>query len=260
MAGQVFYLSARRYEIALWERATGRSPHHIDLASVRFGHVDAAPDDFVLPEIETLPLPERRSPENYATELGVPPVDPCRPAGTIHLFHLLRDDLRLLHHLMEEWRTNTLGQLEGLLRSTAAAAAIPDENMRKRLGGRCATGRTWIAAWRQGRGKPVDRITLESSDAVSNTFIDRVAQLAESLGGDAVALIGALEEGEVSRFRSNSTEELAEWLASEGYIDPDETLNPEERERRTLMDAANRTTSDDIRQVVRWLEAGQQGT
>ena len=257
---QVFYLSARRSEIVLWERATGRSPHHIDLAAVRFGQVDATPDDFVLPEIEPLPLPERRSPESYAAELDVPSVDPRQAVGTIHLFHLLRDDLCLLHHLMEEWRTITLGQLEGLLRSTAAAYAIPDENMRKRLGGRCTAGRAWIAARRQGRGQPGDRIALESSDTVSDTFIDRVAELAESLSGDAAALIGALKDGEVSRFRTNSTEELAQWLETEGYVDPDETLNPDDRERRTLMDAADRTTPEDIRQVVRWFEAGQQQT
>lgn len=257
---QIFYLSARRYEVALWERATRRRPHHIDLAAVRFGHVDVAPDDFVLPEIEPLPLPEQHSPESYGAELGVPPVDSRRPEGTIHLFHLLRDDLRLLRHLMEDWRTSTLGQLEGLLRSTAAAHAIPDKNTRKRLGDRCATARAWIAAWRQGRGKPVDRIALESSGAVSEGFIDRVAELADSLSGDAVALTGALRDGGVSRFRSNRTEELAEWLEKEGYIDSDEILNQEDRERRTLMDAANRTTPDDIRRVVRWLEAGQQGT
>ncbi len=257
---QVFYLSARRYELALWERVTGNSPHHIDLAAVRFGQVDAATDDFVLPEIEPLPLPDRHSPESYAAELGVPPVDPRRPEGTIHLFYLLRDDLRLIHHLMEDWRTSTLGELEGLLRSTAAAHAIPDENMRKRLQGRCAAGRTWIAAWRQGRGKPVDRIALESSGAVSDAFIDRVSELGDSLNGDGVDLISALRAGKVSHLRSNSTEELTEWLEREGYIDPGETLSPEDRERRTLMDAANRTTPEDIRHVVRWLEASQKGT
>jgi uncharacterized protein YhaN len=257
---QVFYLSSRRHEIVLWERATGNSPHHIDLAAVRFGRIDAAPDDFVLPEIESLPLPGEHSPESYAAALGVPPVDPRRPEGKIHLYYLLRDDLHLLHHLMEDWRISTLGQLEGLLRSSSAGDVIPDANCRKCLEGRCAAARVWVAIWCQGRGKPLDRIALESSGAVTGIFLKRVSELADSLSGDADAVISALKDGEVSGFGPKKTEKLAGWLETEGYIAPDEILSSEDRERCTLLNAAKHAAPEEIRQVVRWLEAGQQGT
>ena len=41
---QIFYLSARRHEADLWERATGTAPASIDLATVRFGSAPADPD------------------------------------------------------------------------------------------------------------------------------------------------------------------------------------------------------------------------
>ena len=192
---QVFYLSARRQEIALWERATGNRPHHIDLAAVRFGRGDAAPGEFALPDIESLPAPGGHSPESYAAAMGVPSVNPRRPAGTIHLFHLLRDELSLLYRLMEEWRTTSMGQLEGLLRSSSVAKVVSNVQFRKRLVGRCATARAWVATCRQGRGKTVNRIVLESSGAVSDTFMCLVSELADSLNGEAEALIKALRAG-----------------------------------------------------------------
>jgi hypothetical protein len=223
---------------------------------VRFGRVDAVPDEFVLADVESLPTPDGHSPETYAAELGVPTLDPRRPVGTIHLFYVLRDELNLLYSLMEDWRITTLGQLEGLLRSNTAREIFTDDNIRERLASRCTIARTWISTWNQGRGRTVDRIALERSGAVSGTFMERVSDLADDLNGDGAALIEALKAGNVSRFREERADELEEWLQAEGYIDQEETLIPADRERRTLLDAAGQATPDDIRQVVRWLEAG----
>lgn len=253
---QVFYLSARRHEVALWERATGTRPHHIDLARERFGRADAEPEDFVLLETEPLPAPEDHSPESYAAALGVSPVDPRQPEGIIHLFHLLRDNLPLLHDLMENWRITTLGHLEGLLRSSAAADVINDTDLRRRLESRCAAVRAWVAVWRHGRGKPVDPIALDRSGAVSDKFMDHVTELAESLNGDGAALIEALRVGKVAWFHSDKRDDLEQWLEAEGYIDPEEPLAPEDRQRQTLMDTADRAAPEEIREIVRWLEAG----
>jgi hypothetical protein len=253
---QVFYLSARRHEIALWERATGERPHHFDLAAVRFGGEAAPAADLTLPEPELLPEPGNRSAVEYAAALGVPAVDPRQPPGRVHLFHLLRDDLPLLHRLMAQWRVDRLGLLETLLASTAAPTAMPDTAARHTLQGRCAAARAWIAAWRQGRGRPVDRTVLEQSDAVSDTFVDRVAALAEEVNGDAEALARSLREGRVKGFRSSKTEKLEDWLAEQGYIDPAEPLSVEDRERQALMEAAAESSAEEIRKVTTWLEAG----
>ena len=255
---QIFYLSARRNEPALWRQATGRDPAVIDLAAVRFPSQASAPDDYRVDAPPSLPAPNGRSAEAYASLLGVPPrLDPHRPEGGIHLFHLLRDDLALLHSLMETWRIVTLGQLEVLLASDAAHAALPGEALQRRLRRRCRVVRTWVDLWRRGRGRPVDRGVLERCSAISATFIDRVAELAAHVRGDAEALVRALRGGVVERFRASKLGELEQWLADEGYTDDQDRLTGEDRRRLTLQRVAPATDADagDVNRVVSWLEA-----
>ena len=256
---QIFYLSARRHESALWEQATGARPAVVDLAAVRFPSQASAPEDYRVETPPALLAPNGRSAEEYASLLGVPPrLDPHRPEGGVHLFHLLRDDTTLLHALMDTWRVGSLGQLEVLLASDAAQAALPGEDLRRRLRRRCRVVRTWVELWRRGRGRPVDRGVLEQCPAVSATFIDRVADLAARVRGDGEALVRALRAGEMDRFRSRKIDELERWLADEGCTDDQERLTGEGRRRLTLQRAAPGTAADadDVNRVVSWLEAG----
>ena len=255
---QIFYLSARRHEAALWRQATGTSPAVIDLAAVRFPAQASAPEDYRVEAPPSVPAPNGRSAESYASLLGVPPrLDPHQPEGGIHLFHLLRDDLALLHSLMDTWRIASLGQLEVLLASDAARTALPGEDLQCRLRQRCRVVRTWVELWRQGRGRPVDRGVLEQCSAISVTFIDRVAELAAQVRGDAEALVRALRAGEVDRFRSRKLHELEQWLAEEGYVDDQDRLTGDDRRRVTLQRASPATDVDagDVNRVVTWLEA-----
>ena len=255
---QIFYLSARRHEPALWEQATGARPAVVDLAAVRFPSQVFAPEDYRVETPPALPAPNGRSAGEYASLLGVPPrLDPHRPEGGIHLFHLLRDDPTLLHALMDAWRVDSLGQLEVLLASDAAHAALPGEGLHRRLRQRCRVVRTWVELWRRGRGRPVDRGVLEQCPAVSATFIDRVADLAARVRGDGEALVQALRAGEMDRFRSRKIDELERWLADEGCADDQERLTGEDRRRLTLQRAATGTAADadDVNRVVSWLEA-----
>ena len=257
---QIFYLSARRHEPALWQQATGTGPAVIDLAAVRFPSQASGPEDYRVEAPPSLPVPDGLSAEAYASLLGVPPrLDPYRPEGGIHLFHLLRDDLALLHTLMDTWRIDSLGQLEVLLASDAAQVALPEEGVRHRLRQRCRVVRTWVGLWRRGRGRSVDRGVLEQCPAVSDTFIDRVAELAARTGGDGEALARALRAGEVDRFRSRKIEALEQWLADEGYTDDRERLNDADRRRLTLQRAAPETTADatDVNRAVSWLESSE---
>ena len=181
---QIFYLSARRHEAALWEQATGTAPATIDLAAVRFGSGPADPDSVRVETPPALPSPEGLESEEYATLIRVHPVEPRVEAGGIHIFHVLRDDLELLHSLLDTWRVGALGQLESLLVSNAAKSAISDRHYRQRLLLRCRTARSWIELWRQGRGMPVDRAVLDQCPAVAPVFLDRAAELAGKLDGD----------------------------------------------------------------------------
>ena len=258
---QVFYLSARRHESALWQGATGAEPATIDLAALRFRRPAAAPEDYRVEEAPSLPAPEGHPPEDYARLLEVPRLDPRRPEGSVHLFYLLRDDLPLLHSLMDTWRITSLGQLEALLASDAAPAAFAGEELRDRLRGRCRALRTWVDLWRQGRGRPVDRGVLEQCGAVSAVFIDRAAELAQRLEGDGEAFLQALRDGELGHFRLSKMEELERELIDEGGIDLRARVDGEERRRLTLQRTASQSPVDagDINRVVGWLESAAGG-
>ena len=255
---QIFYLSARRHEPALWQQATGTRPAVIDLAAVRFPPGALAPEEYRVDTPLPIPAPNGASAESYASLLGVlPRPDFHQPAGGIHLFHLLRDDLALLHTLMDTWRIRSLGQLEILLASDAAQPALAADDLRRRLRQRCRVVRTWVELWRRGRGRPVDRGVLEQSTAVSATYIDRAADLAARVGGDGEALVRALRAGELGRFRTRKIDELERWLADEGYTDDQERLTGEDRRRLTLQRIAPATDADatDVNRVVSWMEA-----
>ena len=254
---QIFYLSARRQEAALWKLATGTAPSVIDLAEVRFASASAALADLQYEPRPPLPPPDGSDAVSYAGRIGVHLVDPSANAGGIHLFHLLRDDLPLLYRLLEDWRIGTLGQLESLLASDAERSAISDSHVRGRLRQRCQTARSWTDLWRQGRGKPVDRIVLDECPAIAQTFLDGASDLADELNGDGEALVHALRAGRLRHFRKHKIAELEEWLIDNGYIDNAAMLDPGERRRLTLQRVVppTRKAADDINRVVDWMES-----
>ena len=254
---QIFYLSARRHEPALWRQATGNQPAVADLAAIRFKAEGSDPNAYEVNTPPPVPAPDNHTPETYAALLGVPQYDPHTAVGGIHLFHLLRDDLNLLHRLLDTWRIKSLGQLETLLNSSAAPSAIGDANHRQTLLNRCAAARHWVELWRQGRGKPVDRPALEQSGAVTNVFIDRATNLAAELGGSGQALIAALRAGRLPYFQANNINILEQRLIDEGYIDLRVPLSSDERRRLALQQTKpqSNTQAEDINQLIDWLEA-----
>lgn len=251
---QVFYLSARRHELGLWEQVTGVRPHHIDLAGIRLRESEPASTDYRLPEEHPLPAPAGETVEEYAANLGVPPVDPAADPGQLHLFHLMRDDLERLHDLMEHWRLHRLGQLELFLKTDTGRRIVPDPEERRRLRARCQTARAWFRAWNVGRGKPVDRGALESSGAVGKSYIDGIAALAERCDGDALRVLEGLEDREVKGFGDQKIRGLREYFEANGYISNEQPLDRDARERRTLMEAGEQADAPEIRKVIAWLE------
>ena len=255
---QVFYLTARRDEAALWRHATGSEPPLIDLAAVRSKAQTAGPEHLAAPDQPRPPTPRNgETAEDYYSRLGVPRFDPRLPPDGMHLFYLLQDDLPRLHALMDSWRISALGPLEGLLASDAAVAAAGSAEACNRLRLRCKTAHKWTDLWRQGRGRPVDRGVLEQCSAVSARFIDRVAELAGHVEGDGQALVRALRGGRLPHFHTTKADDLEQWLVDEHYIDRRPRLNAAERRRLTLERVAPATEAEarDVNQVIDWLEA-----
>lgn len=229
---QIFYLTAQPEEGRYWADAAATV---IDLAaSRRAGRTVTAPEEVALPPAPPEPPhPEGMSPEEYAVRIGVEPVQPWGAPAGVHAFHLLRDDLDLLRRLLRTGVAH-VGPLDSLLDSGEAGLLLsPDEESALRL--RIAGARAWIEAWREGRGRPVDREALAASGAVTRTFIDRLAELAGEAGGDARRLLDDMDEGAAPHFRDRNRQRLEEWLRENGYLGDTDPLDPHGIERRIAM-------------------------
>ena len=106
---------------------------------------------------------------------------------------------------------------------------------------------------------------LVASGAISETFLDRVAAMAENHNGDAREIVRALERREVSRFRDDALEILRNYLADEGYLDDREPLSPETiRDRalaRSLPDVdAGHITAERVNQLLEIVRFQREGS
>ena len=260
---QVIYLSARHHERDLWRFAIGDHLHCVDLASLRGQDKSAQTPDFKTVPRPPIPRPEGDA-QAYAEALGVPPIDPRRDSGEIHPFHLLRDDLELLHQLLEDRDIESCGQLQSLLELQWTGLASGDQDLRSRLLSRCEAARSWISAWRQGRGRSADAGDLQASEAFSDRFIQEAATLAASseIQGDASRFLEALRGGAIKGFRSQKIDDLEAWLSEHGYLDERPVLSPAERRKKVLgvHDLEDHTKARDIGRCIDWLESALQQT
>ncbi|MCY4533145.1 MAG: AAA family ATPase [Gammaproteobacteria bacterium] len=254
---QVIYLSARQHEQDLWRHAIGKRPHLIDLAKVRSIPPTLSPV-IDIPPRQPIPAPGK-SAEEYARVLGVPGIDPYREASEIHLFHLLRDDLTLLHSFMEIWRVDAIGPFATLLDQNTSSVLFEDPGKKAILKLRCRATEAWIQAWRQGRGRKIGRIELEQSGAFSNTFIDKGAELAasSSVAGNAQNFLQALRDKGIRGFHKSRIENLESWFEDNGYTDKRPTLTADERRNQVLLvtDIQNDIELKDISTLITWLES-----
>ena len=254
---QVVYLSARRHEAALWQAATGEAPNCIDLEAERQGAERDQATSFELAPREEIPKPAGSASE-YAKVLGVPGIHPHRDAGDMHLFHLLRDELDLVHRLMDLYRIRSLGQVESML--SQSAARIGDSDWQTRLATRCRAARAWTLACRQGRGRPLEIADLEASAIMSDAFLGDARELLASakVAGDASAFLDALKRGGLKGFRKKTIDALEGWLRDNRFIDDSPTLSSAERLQQVhaAFGAEEESVLADVNRCVDWLETG----
>ena len=229
---QIFYLTAQPEEGRYWAEA---APTVIDLAaSRRAGRAVTVPEEVGLPPAAPEPPdPDGLHPEEYAVRIGVEPVQPWEHPAGIHAFHFLRDDLDLVRRLLRAG-VERLGPLASLLDSGEVRLFLsPAEQSSVRL--RVAGARAWLEAWREGRGRPVDRDVLAASGAITPTFIDRLVELASEVDGDPRLLLHAMDTGAVPRFWGRNRQRLEEWLRENAYLGDAEPLDARGLERRVAM-------------------------
>ena len=234
---QIFYLTsdpgdASRIQFALAEEGC-RPANLIDLGAVR--SLSASVVDADALHVEFLPIvpsPAAMTPEEYGVALGVARFEPGEGANAQSLFYLLWDHLELLHRLAVN-RVESVGQWQNLVRMDAplAAEVAADAGVGAELDARTRLLETFCGAWLEGRGQPVRRDVIEASDKISDRFLNSVAEIAEELAGDGVALIEALRNRSDDRlrgFQTKVTDALEGYLLDEGYIDPRPVLSEDD--------------------------------
>lgn len=252
---QVFYFTAQPDEVGKWIARLRDTPDielkEIDLARVRrLAEASSTPLVIARPDEEPVPKPAGMSHEAYGNALCVPGLDPARPAGLVHLWHVV-DDPETLHALLQK-RIATVGQFESrVVKRLVRVDGLAEEDT-DRIAVRARAIRAAFEAWRIGRAAPVDRAVLEEADAVTDNFIDRVWEVAAGVGGDGRQLVHALNEGRVPRWRTANTERLREYLEEHGYLVRDEPLTPDEICQRVLEESARTSDGPDLDPV--WIE------
>jgi len=241
---QIFYLTNEPNDFEQFRRAFAEEgcapPVTLDLARVR-GEVEAPgrSEGLRVPPLPVVPAPaEGGDATDYGAVLGVPVLDPDRRADDQHLFHLLRDDLGLLYEFLVA-RIESVGQCRNQLDSGSDFARSLAERgeVGAGLGSRIDLLETFCEAWREGRGRRLERRALEASEAISDRYIDDLAEIAAELDGDAEALLRTIEDRGDARlrgFRKDSAANLKQYLRDEGYVDARSTLGESEMIDRTL--------------------------
>ncbi len=249
---QVFYFTAQGDEVARWKavaRQQSEPVKVIDLVEERNLELAGAveiPESFEFEFDVESELPSKQlSHAKYGEELKVPPVDPYRGINSIHLWYLI-EDVELLDRLLT-LQIKTWGQLENLLE--LGSQDVIDEARAKKIKQMASALEEFIECRKRGMNCPVDRVVLESSGAVTESFIDEVSELAAKYNGDPEKIIAGLENSEVSGFRSTKIEELEEYLEEEDYIDRRDPLAPE-IVRAAMISALDPEVFDEPEKVV----------
>ncbi len=223
---QLLYLTPRPEELSLWQSVTEQTPTIIDLSARLREQAFTRPiQPAAAPPV--IPPPGDRSAADYGALLQVPAIDLQEPPGSIHLFHLLRDQLEALHTLLAHWNIARLGPAERWLASPAARALGREVAWPAMLERRILIARHWMELARQGRGRPLAVDTIAASDTQSQTMAERISAVARDCDNDARRLIAALRAGEVRHLRAHLIKNLEQWLVDEGYIDERPVLDAE---------------------------------
>ena len=173
----------------------------IDLGSLR-GRAASVTESSALqvPTRPAVPSPDGTTAQEYAIALGVPRFMPARGYSDQHLLYVLFDDLELLHALLTNGIERT-GQWKTVSGTALAEKLVARSNTSRQIDSRLRLLEMFCELWKQGRGRIVDRDVLVQSRAVSDQYLDRVADIADDLNGDAEELLAALLERKDPRLK-----------------------------------------------------------
>ena len=236
---QVFYLTAQHDEVSKWDRRLRELPEvpskFHDLAAIRqFSEVERVPKALYSspPDHEPVPPPDGLDWRKYGQRLEIPLLDPRQHVSSAHLWYVI-DNVEVLHRFLIAG-INRWGQFRLLLELGKVPELDNTSPLVLRARARAEVLDAICHNWRVGRGSPVDRQIIEDSDAVSASFLDRLVELAQQVGGDGRELLKRLRAGELPRFREANIVKLEDYLREHGHYDARDPLSADDIRQRVL--------------------------
>jgi exonuclease SbcC len=238
---QIFYLTSDPADVGRIQHALAAEncslPTVIDLGLLRRNAASVSgPGALQVDPRPPVPAPNGLSDDEYGAVLSVPPLDPSLGYAHQNFFHLLWDDLDLLHKFLTHG-IERVGQWRTVLGTALAFKLGTHSESQEEIMLRSDLLEIFCQFWNQGRGRPVDRKALEDSGALSERFLDPIAELANELDGDPEKLLYVIQSREDDRssgFRNRSIEKLEQYMREEGYLDEHPILDKEELRLRAL--------------------------
>lgn len=233
---QVFYFTAQSDEVWKWKEYLSKS-EDIDFKIYELpgdGPSDELKYDVKPPEtadlLKQVPEPNGQDHEAYGKVLNPDSYNlMVNKPSELHLWYLI-DDVNLLYNCLNQGM-NRWGQLESFLEHDGYIKGLENDQISV-LKEKIRLLEQYQDLLQQGSPKFIDRSVLENSGAVSDKFIDEVSQKLKDLDGNPESLLDALNNGEISGFRSNKIEELENYFIEKGFIDERKRLNKDEIQSR----------------------------
>ena len=242
---QVFYLTSdphdvERIRLALREENCDITAE-IDLALIRRETASVrGPELLRVNQRPTIPVPENVSAEDYGAMLNVPEFRPVDGCPRQHFFYILSDDLNLLHKFLSNGIT-WAGQWKTIDNTPLSNKLVTGPISSQQVTFRLDLLDVFCELWKQGRGRPADRVTLEDSEAFSDIFLNNVAEIAQELNGDSERLLQELknrQDPRLKRLRGSSVEAFEHYLSENGYVDDRPVLTEDELRLQALASPA----------------------
>lgn len=226
---QVFYFTAQADEVGKWQSFLNQAKD-IDYQIISLGNGTNSsypkPDAESVTLVHKAPSPNGKSYEEYGKEMGVQPFNILiQNCSELSIWYLI-SDVNVLYECLKK-DIKQFGQLESYYSNNGKIPGL-DEPLWNNISSKIKLLERYLELYRKGRPKFIDREVLINSGAVSDSFIDEVADKLSALNGNPKKLIQALSRSEISGFRSNKISELEEYLYESGYLDDQEIMDNSE--------------------------------
>jgi len=230
---QVFYFTAQMDEVAKWKFLMDKYP----ALDSRFIDLDVQLDNAIVKEIPpadafslatTIDMPQDCSHQEFGEHLGVrrPILFPYNPSD-LHLWYFI-EDIELLYACVQV-RVMTWGSLQQVVKHNVANLTFISQKQFATLQARAVAVTTAVAQWSVGRAAPITRVDLQRSGVVTNTFLERIWEVATSVECCGASLIIELRgDSRPKQWSEAKTDKLEEYLHQVRKIDTVDRRTPDE--------------------------------